>query len=89
MYASTNYIHCELYFNLTCWGCVSWLQYQEAPSAAQRSLERRPWWCLAGDAHAGTGTGLESAWLPVHSGVAPSAEGVNLPVKIEKQLVRF
>lgn len=64
---------------LTCQGCVSWWQHRGAPSAAQTSLERRPWWCSAGDAHAGTGTGLGSAWLPVRSGAVPSAEGASLP----------
>lgn len=64
---------------LTLRGCVSWGQPRGAPSAAQTSLERRLRWCSAGDARAGTGTGLGSAWLPVHSGAAPSAEGVSLP----------
>ena len=68
---------------LTCWGCVSWSRHQEAPSAAPRSLERRPEWCLAGGAHVGTGTGLGSAWLPVHSGAAPFAAGGGLPSKRE------
>lgn len=68
-------------FILTCWGCVFSCQPQGAPSAAQRSREKRPRWCLAGDARAGKGTGLGSAWLPVHSGAAPSAEGAGLPGK--------
>lgn len=63
----------------TCWGCVSWRQHQEAPSAAQRSLERKPAWCSAGGARAGTGTGLEFAWPPAHSGATPSAAGEGLP----------
>ena len=71
-------------FILTCWGCVSWCQLRGAPSAAPRSLARRPWWCSAGDAHAGTGTGPGSAWLPVHSGAAPSGEVASLPGKNKK-----
>lgn len=69
----------------TCWGCASWCRHQGAPSAALRSLGRRPRWCLAGDAHAGTGTGLGSAWLPVHSGAAPSAEEAGSPGKRERK----
>ncbi len=80
MYASPDINYTSVQ---TCWGCVSWCQRQGAPSAAQRSLERRPKWCLAGDARAGTGTELGSAWLPVHSGAAPSAEGAGSPGRKE------
>lgn len=74
---------------LTCLGCVSWFQALEAPSGAQRSLEKMPEWCLAGGAHAGTSTELGSAWLPVHSGATPSAAKGGLPDKKEIILVKF
>ena len=64
---------------LTWQGCVSWCQLQGAPSAAPKSPGRKPWWCSEGCAHAGTGIGLGSAWLPGHSGVAPSAEEASWP----------
>lgn len=42
--------------------------------------------CLAGGAHAGIGIELGSAWLHVHSGVAPSAEGEGLPGRKKKNI---
>lgn len=74
-----------LYGYLTCWGCVSCCLAQEVPSGAQRSLEKRSGWCLVGGARAGTGIELGSAWLPVHSGVAPSAAREDLPINKIKQ----
>lgn len=73
------------YSCLTCWGCVSWCLAQEAPSGAPRSREKRSEWCLAGGARAGRGTELGFAWLPVHSGVAPSAAGEGLPINEKKK----
>lgn len=40
---------------------------------------RKPWWCSEVCARAGTGIGLGSAWLPVHSGAAPSAVEASWP----------
>lgn len=48
-----------------------------------------PEWCLAGGAHAGTSTELGSAWLPVHSGAAPSVAKGGLPTKKEMKHMKF
>lgn len=53
------------------------------------SPERKPWWCSEGCAHAGTGIGLGSAWLPVHSGAAPSAEEASWPGNRKKRRMRL
>lgn len=51
------------------------------------SPEKKPWWCSGGCAHAGTGIGLGSAWLPVHSGAAPSVEEAGWPGNRKKKVV--
>lgn len=75
----------KLCCTLTSQGCVSCYRLLGAPSAAPMSPERKPWWCSEGCAHAGTGIGLGSAWLPVHSGAAPSAEEASWPGNRKKK----
>lgn len=69
----------------TCQGWAFCSPSREAPSTARRSPVRRPGWCSAGGAHAGTDTGPGSALLPEHSGAAPSARGAGSPKSMNKK----